>query len=36
MEAESGATEGMIHELRSSDIDLEQMEGEKWCYSKYQ
>ena len=27
MEAESGATRSIIHELRSSDIQLDQMEG---------
>ena len=28
MEGESGVTRSIIHELRSSDIQLDQMEGE--------
>ena len=35
MEGKSGVTQSIIDELYSSDIQQDQMESEKWCYSKY-
>ena len=35
MEAENGVTRRIIDELHSSDIQGDQMEGGRWCYSKY-
>ena len=35
MEGESGFSRRIIDELHSSDFQVDQMEGEKWCYLKH-